>query len=200
MQTDWRDLTYLLHGTATQQAAYQALEALRVFPLLSPFDPILAGTIPLDIDIPGSDLDVVCYAADVDVFAQYLSNTFGHCAGFGLYRKILNGLPTVIARLTSEGFPVEIFGQPLPVMAQSAVRHMIVEERLLRHGGTEVRRKVRQLKEQGLKTEPAFATVFALAGDPYQTLLALSALPEEALMSVIDTSLTPHRRRDGLQS
>jgi hypothetical protein len=52
MPSDWRDLTYLLHGTATQQAAYQALETLRVFSLLSPFDPILAGTVPLDIEFP----------------------------------------------------------------------------------------------------------------------------------------------------
>jgi hypothetical protein len=182
MPSDWRDLTYLLHGTATQQAAYQALETLRVFSLLSPFDPILAGTVPLDIDIPGSDLDVVCYAPDIEAFAQHLSKTF-HCTGFGLHRKILNGLPTVIVQFTSQGFSVEIFGQPLPVMAQSAVRHMVVEERLLRLGGAEVRRKVRQLKMRGLKTEPAFAMTFALAGDPCQTLLELSSWPEEALMS-----------------
>ena len=50
----------LFHGTATQQAAYHTLEAFRVFPLPDPFDPMLAGIIPLDIDIPGSDLDMVC--------------------------------------------------------------------------------------------------------------------------------------------
>jgi hypothetical protein len=198
MQPDWRDLTYLLHGTATQHAAYQALAALRVFPLLQPFDPILAGTVPLDIDLPGSDLDVVCYAADVDAFARHLSASFGHCASFGLSRKMIDGLPTVIARCTSQGFPVEIFGQPRPVMAQAAVRHLLVEARLLRYGGAKVRRKVYQLKAQGLKTEPAFALVIGLAGDPYQTLLALSAWPEEALMAVIATARTPHQRGDGL--
>jgi Domain of unknown function (DUF4269) len=127
----------------------------------------------------------VCYAADVDVFAQYLSETFGQCVGFGLQRKILHGLPTAITRFTFRGFPVEIFGQPRPVMAQSAVRHLVVEARLLRHGGVEVRQKIRRLKGQGLKTEPAFATVFTLAGDPYQTLLELAELPEEVLMLVI---------------
>src|SRR5262249_21108876 len=59
MPQNWRDLASLLDGTATQRAAYHALEALRVFALLGAFDPILAGTIPLDIDVPGSDLDVV---------------------------------------------------------------------------------------------------------------------------------------------
>ena len=54
---------YPLYGTATQQDAYHPLEALRIFPLHGPFDPMLAGTIPLDMDIPGSDLDMVCAVA-----------------------------------------------------------------------------------------------------------------------------------------
>src|SRR5262249_11882891 len=152
MQPDWRDLTYLLHGTATQQAAYHALEALRVFRLLSAFDPMLAGTIPLDIDIPGSDLDIVCYATDVEAFAQHLHDTFGHCATFVLQRTRIDGLPTVIAQFTFQGFPIEIFGQPRPVTEQHAVRHMVVEARLLRYGGAEVRRQIRHLKRQGCKT------------------------------------------------
>jgi hypothetical protein len=188
MQKDWRDLTYLLRGTATQQAAYQALEALRVFPLLRAFDPVLAGTIPLDVDIPGSDLDIVCYVEDGDAFAQCLHNAFGHCVGFALQRDLLNGLPTVIAQFTCQGFPVEIFGQPLPVTAQPAFRHLLVEARLLQHGGEEVRREIRHLKRQGLKTEPAFAAVFALAGDPYDTLLGLAELCEEELLSLIRQS------------
>jgi hypothetical protein len=58
------------------------------------------------------------------------------------------------------------------VMEQHVVRHMIVEERLLRHGGTEVRRQIRHLKSQGLKTEPAFAVVFRLPGDPLSDVIA----------------------------
>ena len=73
-------MTYPLDGTATQRAAYHALEALQVFPLPSPFDPIRAGTIPLDLDIPGSDFDVVCHAADVDVFAQFAADVTGQGA------------------------------------------------------------------------------------------------------------------------
>jgi hypothetical protein len=119
MQQDRRDLTYLLHGTTTQQAAYQALEALRVIALLSPFNPVLvAGTIPLDIDIPGSDLDSVCFAADVKSFAQHLHDSFGQCATFGLQRTVIDGLPVVTGQFTFQGFPIETFGQPRPVTEQ----------------------------------------------------------------------------------
>ncbi|MEO0376561.1 MAG: DUF4269 domain-containing protein [Cyanobacteria bacterium P01_A01_bin.17] len=77
LQPDWRDLTYLLDGTATQQAAYSALDSFQMASLLQRFDPILVGTIPLDVDIPGSDLDIVCCTANVDDFAQFLFET-GH--------------------------------------------------------------------------------------------------------------------------
>ena len=70
---------------------------------------------------------------------------------------------------------------------------MVVEARLLRHGGPEVRHKIRQLKGQGLKTEPAFAAVFGLPGDPYQTLLALAELPEDTLISVLTPTLRMHQ-------
>jgi hypothetical protein len=182
---DWRDLTYLLRGTARQQAAYHALEALGVFQLLGAFDPVLVGTIPLDIDMPGSDLDIVCYAPDVDAMVQVLLATFGHFASFTMQRTIIDALPTVIAQFVYQSFPVEIFGQPRPVAMQQAFRHMVVEARLLQYGGEEVRQKVRQLKLAGTKTEPAFAVVFALAGDPYHTLLRLSELPEEELLEVL---------------
>jgi hypothetical protein len=182
---DLHDLTYLLHGTAKQQAAYHTLESLQIFELLKTFDPILAGTIPLNIDIPDSDLDIVCDVADVNSFAQKLLDSFGHFDTFCLRHTIVDRLPTVIGKLTSRGFPIEIFGQPCPVPEQQAVRHMVVEERLLRLGVPEVRERIRFLKAQGLKTEPAFAVIFQLPGDPYQTLLQLAELAEEELVSVL---------------
>ena len=51
---------YLLRSTVTQQAAYHTLEALRVFPCPSSFAPMLAGTIPRNLDLAGSDHDMVC--------------------------------------------------------------------------------------------------------------------------------------------
>jgi len=60
MQQDGGDMMYLLHSIVAQQAAYHTLEALRVFPCPSYFAPLLAGTVPRDMGIAGSDRDMVC--------------------------------------------------------------------------------------------------------------------------------------------
>ncbi|PZD70307.1 hypothetical protein C1752_14312 [Acaryochloris thomasi RCC1774] len=187
-QQDWKDLTYLLDGTATQQAAYSALDSLQMASLLQRFDPILVGTIPLDIDIPGSDLDIVCCTANVDDFAQFLFETFSHYQNFELRRKRVGGVESAIATFTHQDFPIELFGQPRPTLSQAAVRHLDVEARLLHYSSEKVRQQMRQLKSQGFKTEPAFAIAFSLIGDSYQALLDLSDQPDEVLISIISAS------------
>jgi Domain of unknown function (DUF4269) len=62
---------------------------------------------------------------------------------------------------------------------------MIVEARLLEMGGQDARRAIRQMKNAGLKTEPAFACYFKIKGDPYEALLELSSLSEEELRKFI---------------
>ncbi|MEM8641328.1 MAG: DUF4269 domain-containing protein [Cyanobacteria bacterium P01_G01_bin.54] len=173
MRRNWRDISYLAQGTVRQRAAYQALQATQVLEKLAAFDPVLAGTIPLDVDIAGSDLDIICEATDLEAFAESLTHHFGDYPGFSCQQTVVK-LPTVIARFTAAGFEFEIFGQACPVEQQNGVRHLEVEARLLELGGEAVRRRVRQLKQAGLKTEPAFAAVFVLVGDPYEVLLGLA--------------------------
>ncbi|MBP0019594.1 MAG: DUF4269 domain-containing protein [Cyanobacteria bacterium SBLK] len=183
MKRDWTDLIYLLQGTPRQKAAYSILA--EILPKLSAFDPVLTGTIPLNIDVPDSDLDIVCYTPDLEKFKRVLTENFGHFQNFILTQSIIDELPTVIVRFERNNFAFEIFGQSRPVIRQKAFRHMIVEARLLQYGGEKIRQQIRQLKQTGLKTEPAFAIAFNLTGDPYQTLLELSDLPAEELYQTI---------------
>lgn len=73
----WKDVSYLKFGTERQKDAYASLREARVLDLLSNYDATLVGTIPLDIDLPGSDLDIVCMASDLGVFAQTIKKHFG---------------------------------------------------------------------------------------------------------------------------
>jgi hypothetical protein len=152
---------------------------------LRDYTPILTGTIPLNIDIRGSDLDVICAAHDLDAFTRAVTDAFGARAGFRIGCEIINGVESVIANFDCAGFPIEIFGQPTPVRAQNAYRHMLVEARLLKIGGERARRAIRKMKRAGPKTEPAFARYFCLEGNPYEVLLQLSWLSEREFRKIV---------------
>jgi hypothetical protein len=84
---------------------------------------------------------------------------------------------TVICRFVVDYFPVEIFGQDVPSTEQEAFIHLVNENRILLQHGPEFRRKVTRLKKGGMKTEPAFAQLLGLPGDPYQAMLQFKADP-----------------------
>jgi hypothetical protein len=184
--SEWDDIAYLTAGTPRQQQAYQALRRLKIFEILAGYKPTLVGTIPLDIDLPGSDLDIICQVAGLDPFAQLLRAQFSHRPGFSLRHRRHNQLPVVVCNFVASGFPIEVFGQPRPVKAQNAYRHLVAEARLLALAGPEAKAAIRHLKTKGLKTEPAFGRYFALPGDPYETLLALAGAPDSTLQTVIE--------------
>lgn len=177
----WADIAYLRSGNARQQAAHKALTDLGVFEALAAYNPILVGTIPIALDLPESDLDIICEVYDLAAFERALRLSYSGMAGFRLKRRERNDLPVVICEFDFGGFPVQIFGQPRPRRLQNAYRHMLIEARLLALGDDDARTAIRALKANGLKTEPAFARYFDLPGDPYQTLLALADESDEAL-------------------
>ncbi|WP_121810865.1 DUF4269 domain-containing protein [Mucilaginibacter kameinonensis] len=166
-------ITYLADGTVRQQEAYQLLTNYRFIELLSGFSPLLAGTIPLNIDIESSDLDIICYYKSKDDFRTCLIQHFSTFTGFSLQELLINQEQAILASFTADGWPIEIFGQNIPVKQQMAYRHMIVEYQLLQQKGKLFRKHVVDLKNQGYKTEPAFAKALGLIGDPYSALLNL---------------------------
>ena len=191
---DWGDITYLARGNVRQQRAYRALQALDIFNHLRAYKPILTGTFPIGIDVAQSDLDIICEvgghsgsgkASPLEVFEHDVQDAYGAYLDFRIERIIIKDVPSVFARFVFDCFPIEVFGQPRPVTAQNAYRHLVVEGRLLAIGGNRARREIRQLKRAGLKTEPAFARYFNLEGDPYDVLLDLSSLGDDGLREAI---------------
>lgn len=168
---NFRDITYLSTGNAIQQNAYKALNDLRIVEVLAPFDPILTGTIPIEINIPGSDLDIVCCYEDQEKFLSIVTSNFGHLPQFEVHASHQRGVLSTTVNFNVETFPIEIFGQPVPTDQQYAYQHMLIEHRILGERGFEFREEIIRLKLEGMKTEPAFAAVLGLEGDPYEALL-----------------------------
>ncbi len=172
---DFRTIAYLQRGTLRQRAAYEALRALDVMATLAAYNPRLTGAIPLDVDIPGSDLDIICQvgAEQMDALAELLRQKYGHLPGFRLARKQRYDHAVVVCDFTCCEFPIQVYGSPTPVDAQRAWVHLLAEAHLLAQAKPEEKEAVRALKLAGVKTEPAFAQIFGLTGDPYEALYEL---------------------------
>jgi hypothetical protein len=179
-QRKWRDISYLKDGTERQRGAFANLQESGVLERLRGFDPVLVSTVCLDIDIPSSDLDIICEAADLSAFSAVLVSAFGSHDGF-VIRRSESREPAVVAQFFHAGWEYEVFGQGIPVERQNAFRHLLQIERVLSSGGASWREKIRALKLSGMKTEPALAKSLALEGDPYQAVLALESLSDEEI-------------------
>jgi hypothetical protein len=177
----WRDLTYLLAGGETQRQAYAELAALRIMEHLAPFDPVLIGAVPIGLDIPGSDLDIACCADDLAAVAAVLTDRFGMRPRYRSRLRLAPDGLALVVDFAGEKFPIQVFAQVLPVERQRGYRHLLIEARLLRLAGEAARQTLRTLRQTGLKTEPAFARYFGLAGDPYLVLYEMSAWPAARL-------------------
>ncbi|PJJ59820.1 DUF4269 domain-containing protein [Hymenobacter chitinivorans] len=181
--SDWKDPQYLQTGNQRQQRAYTVLTNLRIWAVLQAFDPVLAGTIPLNIDLPDSDLDIICEVkpAAQRQFRALLEQHYGRLPEFRVSQHRVGKHDSIVCSFRAAGETVEIFGQDVPPMRQNALRHMLVEHAILQAGGEAWRTAVRQLKQQGLKTEPAFAQLLGLPGNSYEALLTLEGWSTEAL-------------------
>lgn len=181
-----KNIDYLISGNARQKKAYIAISELGIFNMLEKFTPILAGTIPLDIDTSSSDLDIICESSDLVEFATILKINYGSLKNFKSNTKIVRGIPSTVTSFEVNDFSFEIFCQSVPVEKQCAVIHLNIEARLLDLSGTFAKESIRQLKQQGIKTEPAFAMYFKIAGDLYDELAKLANCTEQQLQKFID--------------
>lgn len=179
---NWPDIAYLLRGNKKQQAAYHALHNVGILKQLLAFDPILVGTIPIDIDIDTSDLDIILCAQDFQELAQIVRKHYQHHTDF--YERFSQ--ESYVANFFAHGFEFELFAQDKPTIQQNAYRHMLIEYRILKFASDTIRQAIRQLKQDGLKTEPAFAQYFSLEGDPYEALLELEKLDDETLQAQLN--------------
>lgn len=166
---DFEDIGYLLKGNERQKAAYQVLTAHCIFEYLIEFDPILVGTIPLAINTATSDLDILCCFSDPGSYLRGVTYCFENYDDFHAEEERPDG--SVVIRFRIEDFGIELYGSRIPTREQPGFRHMIAEFSILEQYGDDFRQKIVSLKEQGIKTEPAFAMLLGLTGDPYEELL-----------------------------
>jgi len=170
---DFSTTDYLKDGNERQKRAFEVITKYKVFEKLSNFSPVLAGTIPIEIDIDGSDLDIICevdprFEEDLDEIMFSKLIPFENKAT--VEHIILNNEKCIVVNFMLEEFPIEIFGQNKPATRQNAYLHMIAEYKILQEKGEDFKQKIIELKKKGIKTEPAFGMLLNLE-NPYEDLL-----------------------------
>lgn len=166
------NIDYLKSGNERQRLAYKAILETRICSELVCYTPVLCGTIPIELDLDQSDLDIIMEVRDFQAFRGAVTMLCGAFQGFHVEELFVQNLPTMVVNFSYAGFLFELFGQPLPVQQQNAYRHMRVEHALLMKD-PKIKEEVIRLKRQGIKTEPAFAQILQLHGDPYAELIRL---------------------------
>lgn len=162
----------------------QALAQTGILAALEAFDPHVAGTPPLGIDIATSDIDILCAYADPEAFTAAVVAACADMESFSI-SQWREAPRAIVARFLAVGWEFEIFAQDVPVAQQPGWRHFVVERRLIALGGAPLREAVVRAKLSGQKTEPAFARLLGLSGDPYEALLALEVQPDQALCELL---------------
>ena len=181
---NWHDISYLASGTDRQKKAFDTLTRHRILDHLSSCSPVLVSTVCVDLDIEGSDLDIICRHENLSGFKRLVNGRFGSYPCFKQWMRS-SASEEIVTSFYADDFEIEIFSSTVPVEEQFAYRHLKLMERTLKIGGGTLRQKVKALKRSGLKTEPAFAKILGLSGDPYLAFLGLEKLNEDQLSELI---------------
>jgi hypothetical protein len=168
---NWKTPRYLAAGTSRQRHTHAVLEDLGILTTLSAFDPVVTGTIPLGIDLPSSDIDIICEVAPADerAFEQLLRTHYGHQPAFQIGRAAGARPPALVSSFCYLGTEIEVFGQALPTARQYAFRHLVVEHAVLRAGGPAWCTAVRRLKAQGAENGTGVCCAAAAARQPLRS-------------------------------
>lgn len=168
MTVNFKNIDYLKTGNEVQRKTYRLLHDYQIVDCLKDYDPIVVGTIPIQLDVGGSDIDIILCVDDFDALEEMLSLNFSKHAHFRLQRAESN---VIVCSFTIEEQLFEIYATDKATEIQNGYLHMLKEHEIIQLRGGEFAEKVRQLKRSGIKTEPAFCQLLGIEGDAYTELL-----------------------------
>ena len=84
-------ISILKNGSKLQKNAYKALRKANVLERLQHYTPFVAGTIPLDIYLDTSDIDIICYAKSLNQFEVDIKTFYEDALEFKCFRTLVRG-------------------------------------------------------------------------------------------------------------
>lgn len=177
---------YLARGNSRQKKIFRIISGLNIFSILKEYSPVVTGTIPIDIDIESSDIDILCHYKEQGDFEHTINENYASFSDFQISKIDKHGISSVVAAFNYRGDSFEIFGQSVPVEHQNGYIHMLVEYRILQLMGQNFKNEIRNLKRNGFKTEPAFGKMLKIDSDPYRALLDCANLNDSELKKLLN--------------
>lgn len=156
--------------------AFESLSQLKILDTLKEFDPLIAGTFPLGTYTNESDVDLILEMKSKAKLISALEENFSACPGFKITHLEVQSRETLLCNFDFKKIPYEIFAQDVPSIQQSAYRHFLIEERLLKLGSEKFFQRIQQYRSEGLKTEPAFAKALGITSEPFEALLSMQKI------------------------
>ncbi|OYZ20087.1 MAG: hypothetical protein B7Y39_11215 [Bdellovibrio sp. 28-41-41] len=163
---------------------------LNLLEIFKDHQPFIAGTVPLAVDLPSADLDLLVSFTDVAEFKDMCQQTFTMLPEFEISQSEISKIQYCLCRFDYRGIPVEIFCSLLSTFKQNGYLHFNSEEKILKYAPATWTQQILDLKGKGLKTEPAFAHLLQSGEvDAYQYILDLQRKPIQELRSILRSSL-----------
>jgi hypothetical protein len=160
---------------------FSSLKELKILEDFKKNKPLIAGTFPLGLAVHNSDIDVIMASVDLDQIKLELTSQYSQFKNFRIKTEFIKNELSLICNFNFQEIAFEIFVQRIDSVKQTAYRHFLIEERLLKLGQNLLSEKIKVYRKQGLKTEPAFTKALGLHGDAYQILLDLQRKSESEL-------------------
>ena len=179
--------------TEIKKLAGRAIQQCRVLEYLEAFTPEVVSTIFADLDIAGSDIDIVCQYENFEDFSKAFKSAFVPMSDF----EFLSERGYAVGRFSFNGFRFEIYASKTQVQKQDAYRHFQIMKRLSKYGGAKFRSHIRKLKVSGLKTEPAICKLLSVVGNPYKAILDIESWSEDRIKSHINEHVLQETKLTG---
>lgn len=177
------------------QMLMSALKKSGILRLLRPYHPLIAGSLPLGLAVSSSDCDIIIEVDDFAKTEKHLHDLFSGLPGFKLWQRSDQSVPEMIASFFVDEVHFEIFCQKIPSMKQTAYKHFLAEERILKYAGLPFAELVLQERRQGLKTEAAFAKILRLEGNPFDAMSSLQKKSRAEILWLVDKAAPFNLRR-----
>lgn len=166
-----------------QTKIFNALTKSKILELLSPYDPLIAGSVPLGLAESDADVDILLSAGKMSLFQNFIQEILSKKFELSVKSKRFQNEESLIVQFKYQDVKFELVVQEISTHRQLAYQHFQTEERLLMLGDLQFFNQIKSLRKQGIKTEPAFAKALGLAENPYLEIAKLRALSEKNLMT-----------------